>query len=45
MKSRLHKIEITNFKAFRQFSLDLDGRHLLVYGLTTPEAAMVEGAS
>ncbi len=32
MKSRLHKIEITNFKAFRQFSLDLDGRHLLVYG-------------
>lgn len=45
MKSRLHKIEITNFKAFRQFSLDLDGRHLLVYGLTTPETAMVEGAS
>ena len=32
MKSRLHKIEITNFKAFRQFSLDLDGRHLLLYG-------------
>lgn len=32
MKSRLHKIEITNFKAFRQFSLNLDGRHLLVYG-------------
>jgi len=45
MKSRLHKIEITNFKAFRRFSLDLDGRHLLVYGLTTPETAMVEGAS
>lgn len=32
MKSRLHKIEITNFKAFRDFSLDLDDRHLLVYG-------------
>lgn len=32
MKSRLHKIEITNFKAFREFTLDLDGRHLLVYG-------------
>jgi len=32
MKSRLHKIEITNFKAFREFSLGLEGRHLLVYG-------------
>jgi energy-coupling factor transporter ATP-binding protein EcfA2 len=32
MKSRLHKIEIRNFKAFREFSLNLDGRHLLVYG-------------
>jgi hypothetical protein len=32
MKSRLHKIEITNFKAFRHFSLNLEGRHLLVYG-------------
>ncbi len=32
MKSRLHKIEITNFKAFRQFTLPLEGRHLLVYG-------------
>lgn len=32
MKSRLQKIEITNFKAFREFTLDLDGRHLLVYG-------------
>jgi energy-coupling factor transporter ATP-binding protein EcfA2 len=32
MKSRLHKIEITNFKAFRQFALNLEGRHLLVYG-------------
>ena len=32
MKSRLHKIEIRNFKAFREFSLNLEGRHLLVYG-------------
>lgn len=32
MKSRLHRIEITNFKAFRKFSLKLEGRHLLVYG-------------
>lgn len=32
MKSRLHKIEIRNFKAFREFTLDLAGRHLLVYG-------------
>lgn len=32
MRSRLHKIEITNFKAFRQFTLPLEGRHLLVYG-------------
>src|SRR6478735_4798050 len=32
MKSRLHKIEIINFKAFREFTLDLEGRHLLVYG-------------
>ena len=32
MKSRLHKIEIKNFKAFREFSLNLEGRHLLVYG-------------
>jgi len=32
MKSRLHKIQITNFKAFRQFTLPLEGRHLLVYG-------------
>ena len=32
MKSRLHKIEIQNFKAFRQFSLNLEGRHLLLYG-------------
>lgn len=32
MKARLQRIEINNFKAFRQFSLDLDGRHLLLYG-------------
>lgn len=32
MKSRLHHIAITNFKAFREFSLNLEGRHLLVYG-------------
>ena len=32
MKSRLHKIEIKNFKAFREFTLNLEGRHLLVYG-------------
>jgi hypothetical protein len=27
MKSRLHRIEIRNFKAFRGFALDLEGRH------------------
>ena len=32
MKSRLHRIEIKNFKAFREFSLSLEGRHLLLYG-------------
>ncbi len=32
MKSRLHQITITNFKAFRDFSLKFEGRHLLVYG-------------
>jgi energy-coupling factor transporter ATP-binding protein EcfA2 len=32
MKSRLQRIAITNFKAFREFKLDLEGRHLLVYG-------------
>ena len=32
MKSRLDRIQITNFKAFREFKLDLEGRHLLVYG-------------
>lgn len=33
MKSRLQRIEIRNFKAFREFTLNLEGRHLLVYGL------------
>jgi len=32
MSTRLQKIEITNFKAFRKFNLNLEGRHLLVYG-------------
>ena len=32
MKARLHHISITNFKAFREFSLKLEGRRLLVYG-------------
>lgn len=32
MKSRLQSIEIRNFKAFRDFSLNLEGRHLLIYG-------------
>lgn len=32
MKARIQRIEINNFKAFRQFRLDLDGRHLLLYG-------------
>ncbi len=32
MRSRLHRIEIHNFKAFRDFTLNLEGRHLLVYG-------------
>jgi energy-coupling factor transporter ATP-binding protein EcfA2 len=32
MKSRLYSVDITNFKAFREFSLKLEGRHLLVYG-------------
>lgn len=32
MKSLLHKVEIRNFKAFREFTLKLEGRHLLVYG-------------
>lgn len=32
MKARLYHIAITNFKAFRDFRLNLEGRHLLVYG-------------
>ena len=33
MKSRLHRLEIHNFKAFREpFIVDVEGRHLLVYG-------------
>lgn len=32
MKSLLHRIEIRNFKAFREFELNLEGRHLLIYG-------------
>lgn len=32
MKSRIHSITIQNFKAFRNFSLNLEGRHLLMYG-------------
>ncbi|MEX0290146.1 MAG: AAA family ATPase [Flavobacteriaceae bacterium] len=32
MKTSLHKLQINNFKAFRGFSLNLEGRHLLVYG-------------
>jgi energy-coupling factor transporter ATP-binding protein EcfA2 len=32
MTSLLHKVEAKNFKAFRNFTLTLDGRHLLIYG-------------
>ena len=32
MKSRIQSIVIKNFKAFREFKLDLESRHLLVYG-------------
>ncbi len=32
MKTRLTKLSITNFKAFRHFELDLKGRHLLAHG-------------
>jgi hypothetical protein len=32
MKSRIRKINIQNFKAFREFSLNLEERNLLVYG-------------
>jgi len=28
----MHHISITNFKAFRDFKLYLEGRHLLVHG-------------
>jgi energy-coupling factor transporter ATP-binding protein EcfA2 len=32
MSARVQHLSITNFKAFREFSLNLEGRHLLVYG-------------
>jgi ABC-type Mn2+/Zn2+ transport system ATPase subunit len=32
MKAKLHQIEIKNFKAFREFTLSLEGRNLLLYG-------------
>lgn len=32
MTSRIQRIEIRNFKAFREFAFDVEGRHLLVYG-------------
>lgn len=32
MKSRLHQVAIRNFKAFRDFNLLVEGRHLLIYG-------------
>jgi energy-coupling factor transporter ATP-binding protein EcfA2 len=32
MKARLHQIAITNFKAFRDFKLNLEGSHLLLFG-------------
>lgn len=32
MKTRLHRIEIRNFKGFRTLDFDFDGKHLLVYG-------------
>lgn len=32
MKTRIHNVKIQNFKAFRDFNLNLEGRHLLVYG-------------
>jgi len=32
MKARLWRIGIRNFKAFREFDLNLEGRHLLLYG-------------
>jgi len=30
--ARIHRLAITNFKAFRDFEIKLEGRHLLVYG-------------
>ena len=45
MKARLHHIAITNFKAFRTFSLTLEGRHLLVYGANgAGKSSLVLGA-
>jgi len=32
VKTQLQRIEIRNFKAFREFTLRLEGRHLLIYG-------------
>lgn len=32
MKERIQQIEIQNFKAFRDFTIKLEGRHLLLYG-------------
>lgn len=32
MSKRLQKIEIRNFKAFRSFELEPEGRHVLIYG-------------
>lgn len=32
MKTRLQGIEIRNFKGFKTFDFDFDGKHLLVYG-------------
>lgn len=32
MSARVHEIKIQNFKAFRDFCLKLEGRHLLLYG-------------
>jgi len=32
VKTRLHQIEIRNFKGFKTFDFDFDGKHLLVYG-------------
>ena len=32
MKATLHQLSIRNFKAFPAFDLNLEGRHLLLYG-------------